>query len=78
MMVELGRRVDDSICETYFRNWEDGDDSGVTLDKIVSLIDLYSPGLVLTVSGTFQQQSSTSDPCHSQDVAQPLRSASLP
>lgn len=34
MMVELGRRVDDSICETYFRNWEDGDDSGVTLGRL--------------------------------------------
>lgn len=30
-MVELGKRVDDSICETYLRNCDVGVDSGVTL-----------------------------------------------
>lgn len=30
MIVELGKRVDDKICETYLRNWEVGADSGVT------------------------------------------------
>lgn len=31
MIVELGKRVDERIWETYLRNWDVGVDSGVTL-----------------------------------------------
>ena len=34
MIVELGRRVDERICDTYLRNCEVGADSGVTLTEV--------------------------------------------
>jgi hypothetical protein len=59
MIVELGKRVDDKIWDTYLRNCEVGADSGVTLRKLSEARSMKEADLVLTVSETSQQQSWT-------------------